>query len=74
MLNYRDKYTALKIFAVPHFSKTMKNSCRVTLLTDSLRQLDQNKSVDSFVLLFEVHITFGFQFEVPPLFLLIIVS
>jgi hypothetical protein len=68
MLNYRGKYTALKIFSLPHFSKTMKNSCRVILLTDSLRQLDQNKSVDSFVLLFEVHITFRFQSEVPPLF------
>ena len=70
MLNYRGKYTALKIFSLPHFSKTMKNSCRLTLLTDSFRQLDQNQSVDSFVLLFEVHIKFGFQSEVPPLFLL----
>ncbi len=40
VLNYRGKYTALKIFSLPHFSKTMKNSCRVILLTDSLRQLD----------------------------------
>ena len=46
----------------------MKNSCRLTLLTNSFKQLDQNQSVDSFVLLFEVHITFGFQSEVPPLF------
>ena len=46
----------------------MKNSCRLTLLTDSFGQLDQKQSVDSFVLLFEVHITFGFQSEVPPLF------
>ncbi len=68
MLNYRGKYTALKIFSLPHFSKIMKNSCRLTLLTDSFRQFDQNQSVDSFVLLFEVHITFGFQSEVPPLF------
>ncbi len=45
----------------------MKNSCTVIPLTDSFRQLDQNLSVDSFVLLFEVHITFGFQSEVPPL-------
>ena len=56
-----------KIFSLPHFSKTMKNSCRLTLLTDSFGQLDQKQSVDSFVLLFEVHITFGFQSEVPPL-------
>ncbi len=68
VLNYRGKYTALKIFSLPHFSKTTKNSCRLTLLTDSFTQLDQNLSVDSFVLLFEVHITFGFQSEVPPLF------
>ncbi len=68
VLNYRGKYTALKIFSLSHFSKTTKNSCRLTLLTDSFRQLDQNLSVDSFVLLFEVHITFEFQSEVPPLF------
>ena len=48
----------------------MKNSCRPTLLTDFFRQLDQNQSVDGFVSLFEVHITFGFQSEVPPLFIL----
>jgi hypothetical protein len=47
----------------------MKNSCRLTLLTNSFRQLNQNQSVDSFVLLFEVHITFGFQSEVLPLFI-----
>ena len=58
-----------KIFSLPHFSKTMNNLCKLTLLTDSFRQLDQKQSVDSFVLLFEVHITFGFQSEVPALFL-----
>ena len=57
------------MFSLPHFSKTMKNSCRLTLLTDSFGQLDQKQSVDSFVLLFEVHITFRFQSEVPPLFI-----
>ena len=67
MLNYRGKYTALKYFSLLHFSKTIKTSCRLALLTGSFRQLDQNQSVDSFVLLFEVHITFGFQSEVPPL-------
>ncbi len=68
MLHYKGKYNALKIFSLPHFSKTMKNSCRLTLLTDFFRQLDQNQSVVCFVLLFEVHITFGSQSEVPPLF------
>jgi hypothetical protein len=46
----------------------MKNSCKLTLITDSFRQFYQNQSVASFVLLFEVHITFGFQSEVPTLF------
>jgi len=68
MLNYKGKHNALKIFSLLHFSKTMTNSCRLTLLTDSFRQLDLNQSVVSFVLLFEVHITFGSQSEVPPLF------
>jgi hypothetical protein len=31
MLNYRGKYTALKIFSLPHFSKTMKNPYILTL-------------------------------------------
>jgi hypothetical protein len=67
MLNCRGKYTALKVCSVLYFSKTMKNSCKLTLITDFFRQFYQNQSVDSFVLLFEVHITFGFQSEVPTL-------
>ena len=63
-----------KIFSLPHFSKTMNNLCKLTLLTDSFRQLDQKQSVDSFVLLFEVHITFGFQSEVPPLFEVLLIQ
>ena len=70
MLNCRGKYAALKICSVLYFSKTMKNSCKLTLITDSFRQFYQNQSVDGFDLLFEVHITFGFQSEVPHLFLL----
>ena len=46
----------------------MKNSCKLTLITDSFRQFYQNQSVDGFDLLFEVHITFGLQSEVPHLF------
>ena len=63
-----------KIVSLPHFSKTMNNLCKLTLLTDSFRQLDQKQSVNSFVLLFEVHITFGFQSEVPPLLFILIDS
>jgi hypothetical protein len=46
----------------------MKKLCKLTLITDSFKQFYQNQSVESFVLLFEVHITFGFQSEVPTLF------
>ena len=67
MVHHRGKYSAFKGSAILHCRKTMKASCRLTLLTDSFRQLNQKQSVDSFVLLFEVHITFGFQSEVPPL-------
>ena len=67
MVYHKGKYSAFKVSSILHCQKTMKNSCRLTLLTDSFRQLDQKQSVDSFVLLFEVHITFGFQSEVPPL-------
>ena len=69
MLNCRGKYAALKICSVLYFSKTMKNSCKLTVITDSFRQFYQNQSVDGFDLIFEVHITFGFQSEVPHLFL-----
>jgi hypothetical protein len=65
MLNCRVKYAALKVCSVLYFSKNMKTSCKLTLITDSFKQFYQNQSVDSFVLLFEVHITFGFQSEVP---------
>jgi hypothetical protein len=67
MVYHRGKYSAFKVSSILHCRKTMKNSCRLTLLTDSFRQLDQKQSVDNFVLLFEVHITFGYQSEVPPL-------
>ena len=69
MVYHRGKYSAFKVSSILHCQKTMKTSCRLTLLTDSFRQLDQKQSADNFVLLFEVHITFGFQSEVPPLFL-----
>jgi len=52
----------------------MKNSCKLTVITDSFRQFYQNQSVDGFDLIFEVHITFGFQSEVPHLFQYEIIS
>ena len=69
MLNWRNKYAALKICSVLCFSKTMKNSCNLTLIIDSFRQFYQNQPVDGFDLLLEVHITCGFQSEAPHLFI-----
>ena len=68
IINHKGKYGIFKISSIPYYQKITKNLCKLTLLTDSFRQFDQNQSVSRFVSLFAVHITFGFESEVPALF------
>ncbi len=41
MLNCRGKYATLKVCSVLYFSKTVKSSCKLTLITASFRQFYQ---------------------------------
>ena len=68
IINHKGKYCTFKISSILYYPKTTKNLCKLTLLTDSFQQFDQNQPVSRFVSLFEVHITFGFESEVPALF------
>jgi hypothetical protein len=70
MVYHRGKYGAFKVSSILHCPKTMKNSCILTLLVDSFRQFDQNQSVVNYFLLFEVHITLGFKYEVTAFIIL----
>jgi hypothetical protein len=69
MVYHRDKYGTFKVFSILHCSKTMKNSCIVTLLVDSFRQFDPKSICRQLFLLFEVHITLGFKSEVSTFIL-----
>ena len=68
IINHKGKYCTFKISSILYYPKTTKSLCKLTLLTDSFQQFDQDQSVSRFVSLFEAHITFGFQSEVPALF------
>src|SRR6202044_67707 len=70
IINHKGKYCTFKISSILYYPKTTKNLCKLTLLTDSFQQFDQNQSVTRFVSLFEVHITFGFESEVPALLII----
>ena len=68
IINHKGKYCTFKISSILYNPRTTKNLCKLMVLTDSFQQFDQNQSVICFVSLFEVHITFGFESEVPALF------
>ena len=64
IINHKGKYCTFKISSISYYRKTMKNLCKLTLLTDSFQQFDQNQSVVNCFSLVEEHITFGFKSEV----------